>query len=749
MWNRIANILFDYRWVVLSLTVIFTVFFGYWSFQVKTDQKGGGFISEESPEYKAFVSAGKKFGFSQGFIYAVIPFVDSLSNDYLDGLKEMSAEMEAEDGIEYVLSLANPPRLEREGSALVSAGPSSANEIREQLKKEPLLSKLLLSRDGKATLFALKLENDIMASGSRVSLVNQFTEVLESKFPGSYMVGYPFLRTQYTNRIKAETPLFTVLAILISIVLLYLMFRSIRAVILTTIVVICGLIWTFGLLGVSHQDLSIVTAMLPPLIVVIGMATAIHIASKYYTLFEQMGDKRAALVATIETTGYATFLTSLTTVVGFGVLIFSGSTQLTIFGKYASAGVAMVYILTMGIMPITYFLSRKPSIKTLQFTHGDRLIGFFDALFGIVSKRAGRIILAFMGLAVIGVVGITKVSSDVKVFSDFKDDDQVNINVQKFEKSFGGVLPMDVVIESKRPGQFRSNRNLNLVSTLDQKLSELEEVERSLSIADVSKAATQAFLGGHESQYRMPSGRELPFLLRSLRSQNGENGLANIPGLVDSTYSSVRISLGVPDLGTSKMTALVSRVDSLASEVFNSDQFKVIVTGNAVTSTLMGKGLLINLLYSLFLALIAISVVMAFLFKSVKLVLLSIIPNVIPLLFVAGAMGYFDVGLRLSTMLIFPLAFGIAVDDSIHFLAKYRILRKAGKSTEVAVHQTLRETGKAIFYTSVVLSVGFSIFVFSGFGGNAILGGMTALTLIIALVTNLLLLPALMIHFDK
>jgi len=163
----------------------------------------------------------------------------------------------------------------------------------------------------------------------------------------------------------------------------------------------------------------------------------------------------------------------------------------------------------------------------------------------------------------------------------------------------------------------------------------------------------------------------------------------------------------------------------------------------------MGKGLLINLLYSLFLALIAISIIMAFLFKSVRLVILSIIPNVIPLLLVAGAMGYFDVGLRLSTMLIFPLAFGIAVDDSIHFLAKYRILKQAGRSTEAAVHQTLRETGKAIFYTSVVLSVGFSIFVFSGFGGNAILGGMTALTLIIALVTNLLLLPALICKFDK
>lgn len=755
MWSRFAPRILDHPRPILAVILLLTVLLGYWATQVRTDHTAGNFASRDSQAIQDFEWASRLFGKSETTLYLVFTGVDPADPAFLQSLDAFTETFAHIEGVEGILSLTNIPYLTRRESRLVTQPlyePGlSADSLQARFRQQPFLRGLLLSDDGHATAVLVRIEAAFNGTPARVELVNRI-ETAAQTLPGEVaLAGFPYLRTQYAQRVTAEAPLFTVLALLISLFFLYLTFRDWRAVVLPTLIVVLGIVWTIGLIALFDHRLNIVTAVLPALIVIIGMANAIHLTTKFYDQYAHYQDRRRALAQTIRTVGLATFLTCLTTAIGFAVLLLSGSGLLMAFGTFAAAGIMLLYGLSVTLIPFAYLKLRPPSTRAASLVTHDRFADFFDRV-ALYTRRHSRAVLALAGLvALAGLFGATRISSDIYVFSDFYKNDPLRRNLDVFEEHFGGVLPMEVILSAETPGRFRSLGNLRRLEALQEQLGALEPVGTTLSAANLVQLANQAYFGGHPAAYRLPSSYELPFLqsaITNLVERDQTSGLtSNLPAFVDTTFTHTRIYLGVEDIGTERMNVLADSVRARAAALFPADQYKVTVTGTAITSTRSSESLVRNLILSLGVALVVIAVLMALLFRSARLTLISLVPNVIPLLLVGGTMGAAAIALKPSTALIFSLAFGIAVDDTIHFLAKYRLLRDGGLAKDDAIRTTLRETGKAILFTSLVLMGGFLVFTLSGFGGTVNMGALTALTLGAALVANLFLLPALLYRF--
>ena len=755
MWSHLAHWILDHRRSILLLVALITAVLGYQALQVTTDHTTGHFLPKESTTVQDFLRASEVFGQSQTILYLVFEGSDPADPTFLQALDSLVQEISGYEGVESTLSLTNAPFLQRDNKDIVAqplyqAG-LSAEALRKRLDDQPFLRGLLLSNDGSTAAMMVKIEAAFNNSPERVDLVDQI-EAAAERLPGTLaLAGFPYLRTQYAKRISFESPLFTVLAALISLAFLYLAFGAWRAVFLPTAIVVLGLSWTVGLMVLFGHQLTIVSSMLPALLVIIGMANVIHLCTKFLDQYHVLGDQRAALVETIRTVGLATFLTCLTTAIGFAVLMLSGSRLLSAFGQFAAIGIMLLYVLSITLTPIAFIRYRSATRRSTPLSTHVSLGRFFDRMAVLTQRRGGLIVMLASGLLLFGLIGATRISSDIYAFSDFYEDDPLRQHLAVFEEQFGGIMPMEVVIEAGNPGQFRSLTPLRRIEQLQNNLGDLEPVGRSLAVTDLVKLANQAYFGGHPATYRLPSSYELPFLqtaMEGFMDQKQSGSLTrNLPLLIDSTFTITRVYLGVPDLGTERMNALADTVRTRTLKLFSEDHYNVFITGNAIRVTRSGENLVRNLLVSLAVALVVISLLMALLFRSLRLMIISLIPNLIPLVVVGGMMGYTGIILKPSTALIFSVAFGIAVDSSIHFLAKYRLNRDEGLSKEEAIGATLRATGKAIMLTSFVLMGGFLVFTLSSFGGTVNMGGLTALTLGVAMVTNLLLLPALLYRY--
>ena len=753
LWSRITDWIIEHSRAIVVVVVLVTVYLGWWATRVQTDHRPGHFLDEDSDVVRDFERLSSLFDPSQDVLYVIFPDSDARDPSFLQDLDSLTQWIERQNGVTSALSLTNAPFLVRVGDSLQTTRlydtslPDSL--IDQRIRDASYIRGLLMTNEGTAPAVIVRIDSEFNDTPARIVLVRSIERRASAVVGDPAMAGFPYVRSMYGERVTREAPLFTFLALAISLLMLYVTFRARRAVLLPTIVVALGIVWTVGLIALFDHRLNIVTSVLPALLVVIGMANSIHLTTKFYDRYHILADRRAAMKDTMRIVGLATFLTSLTTAIGFLVLELSGSRLLAEFGLFAALGVGVLYILSVTLIPISYIALEAPEATKIRIATDVRFSGMFDALARLTRRRAAAVILLSAGLIVTAIVGGSRISTDIFVFSDFYEDDPMRQNLRRFEEAYGGVLPMELVIVSNDEGRFRSISAVRGIDRLQQQLATFEGVGATYSVADLLKLANQAYFGGHPQAYRIPSGFELPFLqsaLQSLEDHVREDLAGSLPQFTDSSFAATRIYMGVDDVGTDRMNAIADSAISLASDTFTGD-YEVFATGTAIKATRSGENLVANLAVSLAIALAAISVIMALLFRSIRLTLISLIPNVIPLILVAGAMGFAGVVLKPSTALIFPLAFGIAVDDTIHFLAKYRMVSAAGVPRDEAVVITLRETGKAILFTSLVLMGGFLVFTLSSFGGTVSMGALTALTLFAALIANLFLLPALLFRY--
>ena len=347
----------------------------------------------------------------------------------------------------------------------------------------------------------------------------------------------------------------------------------------------------------------------------------------------------------------------------------------------------------------------------------------------------------------IGLIGVSRLKNETHVVDDLPADDPVMQDLKFFEEQFNGVMPLEVMVDTRKKGQVLKDINLKRISQLQDSLAKYPELSRSLSIADAVKFTKQAFYSGDPERYDLLRGNEKTFILPYLEAAQDSGGLAR--GFIDEERRSTRLTVQVADVGTARMDVLMAKLRAEVDSIFDPAKYDVILTGTSVVFLEGSKYMVTNLLISLVMAVILIAGLMALLFNSFRMVIVSLIPNLVPLITTAGLMGYLGVAIKPSTLLVFSIAFGIAVDDAIHYLSKYRQELNAGNTIRTSVLLALREAGVSMMYTSIVLFCGFSLFMFSDFGGTQALGLLVSFTLLVAMFTNLIILPSLLLTFER
>lgn len=763
MWTSLAHFIISYRLPLFILIALITIFMGYHGRTVEMSYDFRGTVPANDPEQIFFDQFKQQFGEDGGIV--AVGLKDSSIYQYknFEKLREFCVSVRQIPGVNEVISLPQIKMIEKDTAQkkfnLVDIFPGKIKSQREldslliEAKKQKFYLGQIVNQENGAIAILISINKEYLNSVRRMDVTNEIIErgghFKESTGIDLHYAGLPFVRSVIAQRVSAELKIFLALSVVVTGIILLIFFRSFRAMIFPLLVIGIVVVWVLGTIALLGFKITLLSGMIPPIIVVIGIPNAIYLMNKYHAEFAAHGNKMLAISRVIRKVGVATFLTNLTTAIGFLVLLTADITILREFGIVAGVNVMATFVVSLILIPGVFSWMPPPSAKHLRhldFKLIDTLLTGIDLSVHRHRAMIYAITIVLIGFAVIGMWRIHTVSFMV---DDLPENSTEKQDLKFFEEHFSGVMPLEMVVDTGKRRGVIEVKNLQKIDEFEQFLDSLQPISRPVSIVSFVKAAKQAFYNNNPARYSLPDNRERNFILPYLKGQSDASGLFN--SFVDSTLQTMRISLQVADIGSDKMDSLINQViQPKIDTLFTGTDISVKITG---TTPLFIKGnsfLINNLKGSLLLAFGLIALTMGFLFANVRMIIIALIPNIIPMMITASLMGYFGVPLKPSTVLIFSIAFGISVDYSIHFLAKYRQELHAKRFfVPVAVSATILEVGKSMVYTSIVLLAGFIIFAFSSFGGTIALGVLTSITLGISMCTNLILLPALIMTFDR
>ncbi len=762
MWVRVSRIILRNKFFLLVVLAVVTVFFGYHAQKVEMSYEYSSLLPKKDQAYKDFQKFIKVFGEEGNLIVIGTQDTGFFNIGHFKRWQRLCNELSMIDGVENLISVSNSYNLEKNTEKKqFEVKPVFPDSIRSQgeldkyaatLKGLPFYNKLLYNRETDAYLLGITVNKEKMKSKEREQLVRSIQKVShrfeKDEGIGLHYSGLPYIRVVNSIKIKKELYLFSVLALVICIIVLFFFFRSFKAVFFPVFIVLIGVIWAMGMLSLFGFKITLLTGMIPPLLIVIGIPNSIYMLNKFHHEFVSHGNKIKALQRVIIKIGNATFLTNLTTASGFATFIIVKSNLLKEFGIIASLNIMGLFVLSLLLIPIIFSFVGPPSSKHVRHLENKFITRIISGLINITQNHRPKVYVATVVIISAGIYGITLMKTSGYMVDDIPKDDPIYIDLKFFESNFDGLMPLEIMVDTKRPNGVMQLATFRKIDQLEERLAEYPELSSSLSLFNILKFAKQAFYNGREKYYSLPNNREKNFILQYAKPGEGNAGMLH--SFMDSAQQVTRVSIRMKDVGTKRMEELYAGFKSDIDSIFPPGKYDVTVTGSSVTSFKGTQYLLKNLFQSLALAIFLISCFMAIMFSSWRMVVMSLVPNVIPLIFTAAIMGFVDIPIKASTILVFSIAFGISVDNTIHFLAKYRQELNAtnwdiGKSVVLA----LKETGVSMLYTSVVLFFGFGIFSLSSFGGTVALGVLVSIALLVAVTSNLILLPSLLASLER
>jgi predicted RND superfamily exporter protein len=623
----------------------------------------------------------------------------------------------------------------------------------ELFEKLPFYSGLVYSPDKKSVRTAVYLKKDIVNTPARKIFIEKVLIPKIAAFEKQtgmkvYTSGMPYIRTLNSQNIIDEIGMFIGAAVIVTSIIFFFFFRSYRATFISMITVIIGVLWAFGILGLLKYEITVLTALIPPLIIVIGIPNCIFLINKYHQEIKQHGNQAKSLQRVIAKVGNATLMTNVTTASGFATFILTNSQLLKEFGIVASICIIAIFLLCLLIIPIVYSFMAVPKNKHLNHLNKRWINRFVDWMENKVRHNRIAIYMISIGLLCVSIIGIYNIKISGSLVEDMPKKTEFFKSIRFFEKEYKGIMPLEILVDTKRKKGVMKLATLKRMNELQEYIEEFPEFSQSLSVVDLVKYSKQAYYNGNPEYYQLPNSQERSFILSYAKSSTKDTNL--LKSYVDSTGQFARITTFMKDIGTERFDRIEEDLKAKALKIFPQDRYNVSFTGKALLFQKGTKYLVKNLIISLSLAILLIALFMAWMFRSFRMILVSLIPNLLPLIITAGLMGFLGVPIKPSTILVFSIAFGISVDDTIHFLAKYRQELIANNwKIKKSVYAALRETGVSMFYTSIVLFFGFSVFTISSFGGTVALGALVSVTLVFAMLANLLLLPSLLLSLEK
>jgi len=628
------------------------------------------------------------------------------------------------------------------------------NEFKTTLFTDfPFYENILFNKKSETIQTVIYLNKNVVNNVERIDFINKDFIPLIKEFErvtnlNVRISGMPYIRTMNAQNIMDEIGKFVVIAIFVTIFIFFFFFRSYRATLITLLVVVTGVMWALGILGFLEFEITVLTALIPPLIIVIGVPNCIFLINKYQHEVKKHGNQARSLQRVISKIGNATLMTNITTACGFATFILTDSQILKEFGTVASINIMVIFILSILLIPIIYSYLPLPKKKHLNHLNNDWLNTFVGFLSNTVRKKRIPVFIISIICLCISIIGINKIEISGNLIEDMpKKSDFVN-DIKFFEKEFKGVLPLEIMIDSRRKNGMMRLGNLKRMNDFHEHILRIPELSSPISIVNLSKFIKQSFYNANPKYFQLPSSQENSFI--SAYVKNSDIKIVENNSYINENGQIARITTMIGEIDTERMEGIEASLLKGIELYFPSERFDVTLTGKTLGYLKGTKFLIKNLLISLFLAILLISLMITYLFRSYKMVIISLVPNILPLLFTAGVMGFFNIPIKPSTILVFSIAFGISVDDTIHFLVKYRQELMANNwKIRKSVFASLRETGISMFYTSIVLFFGFSVFMTSSYGGTIALGGLVSTTLLFAMLANLVLLPSLLISLEK
>lgn len=764
MWSKLADFIIKYRLPLILVIVAITIFMGFKARKAELNYDFAKIVPKSDPDMIDFMNFKELFG-EDGSILAIgIRDSSVFKTTNFNRLKFLSDEIAGMPGITNVLSIPTLPRMVKDTAnkkfviePIFNEIPDNQHQLDSLLKivmTQKLYTGQLINVDNGMILMLVSYDRNVLNSDKRIGLTQDIMDAgdLFSEHTGIklYYAGMPFIRSVIAGKVKDELEMFLLFSALITAFIMLLFFRSWMAVVFPMIIIAVIVTWVLGTLVLFDYRITLLTGLIPSVIVVIGIPNSIYLINKYHHEFLIHGDKMRAIKTVTQKIGLVTLITNGTTAVGFGVLMFTDITILRQFGIIASINIMATFVVSIILMPSVFSYLPAPTDKQLKHLSFAPLGGVLDFFDWVVQKRR-YVVFTVTGLAVVfAIIGVYKVHSVSFMVDDIPEKSQVKQDLRYFESNFSGMMPLEIVVDTHKKRGVTNLRNLKKIDEFEKFLAAQPDISKPVSITTFIKAARQAFFGGNPARYALPkNNNEKNFILGYLKNETDNSGL--LKSFVDSTGQKIRISLKIKDIGSKKMDSLVNRViRPKQDEIFSKSKLTASITGTTLLFIKGNSYLINNLKQSFVLAFFVISIIMGLLFANFRMIILSLIPNIIPLAITAGIMGYFGIALKPSTAIIFSIAFGISVDYAIHFLAKYRQeLFTNNFRVRDAVSKSLHETGTSMIYTSIVLFAGFVIFTASDFGGTVALGFLTSITLFISMFTNLLVLPSLLITFDS
>ena len=762
-WGTVANLILRNRLLILITIGVVTLFLASQWKNMRFTFTEANLLPDTHPENLQYEDFIKTFGEEGNLIVIALKDDDFFTEKIFLEWITLNDKINEFSEIDFTLSTNNVQSLIKDETQkkffLQNLLPNKKidsvklKKFKQNLILElPFYKNILYSINGKSIRTAIYMDKDIVNTSQRkdfiyqtfIPLINSFEERTGLDVRVS---GMPYIRTLNAQNIVDEIGIFVVSAILLTSFIFFLFFRSFRATFISMFVVIIGVMWAFGILGWMGYEITILTALIPPLIIVIGIPNCIFLINKYQQEVAKHGNKVKSLQRVIMKIGNATLMTNLTTASGFATFILTDSKILKEFGTVASINIIAIFLLSLLIIPIVYSFMNSPNKKHLQHLNNNYVNKFVMWMEDKVKhKRINVFIISIISL-MFGIIGIYQINISGSIIEDMPKKSAFFKDILFFDEEFNGIVPIEVIIDTKRKGGVNRLSTIKRIDRLEKYIEDIPELSTALSTVRGIKFIKQAYYNGNPNYFNLPSTQENRFIARYLKNMNDSGDL--MQNYVDSTAQFSRVTTFMKDIKTERIEEIEKELLKEIDKIFPTERYNVNLTGKPLLYLKGTHYLIRNLIISLSLAILLIAIFMAYMFRSFKMIVISLIPNLLPLIITAGVMGFTGIPLKPSTILVFSIAFGISVDDTIHFLAKYRQeLIENNWKIKPAVYSSLRETAISMFYTSIVLFFGFAVFMSSNFGGTVALGGLVSVTLLFAMLANLILLPSLLISLE-
>ena len=766
MLDSLSNFIIKFRLYFVGIILLVTLFMSYNMQFVEYNYSFAKTVPDTDEDMKYYQEFRKIFGedgniFAVGIkdssIFKLQKFINYSS--LLDSIEKIS-------GVNGVLGFPNLKKLKKNSKEkkleIIDVFPGELStqyqldSLISEAKKIKFYSGQIINFEG-AINFLITIDKDILNSPKRDNLMNLIISKCESFTRDNNIelryAGLPYSRYIMAESVKKELNIFLAISVLITAVILFFLFRSFNAVIVSLMIIGIVVVWVFGLLALFDYKITLLTGLLPPLIVVIGIPNCVYMLNKYHNAIGKYKSKKKALIYVIKTIGFITFITNFTTAVGFFVLTITDIKILSEFGIIAGINVITTFFVSIFFLPTIYMLLPPPKSSDTNYLNNKSLNALLKLFINISLNYQKTIFITTLIIIIIASINLINIKAESFLLDDVPEESKLKKDLIFFEKNFSGIMPLEIIIDTKTKKGIQNLKNLKKINELENYLNSIPVISQPLSLVGFVKASRQAYYNNNPSFYNIPNSRDRAFILRYMSSgylseSFDDKSISN--SFVDSLGQKIRVSLKIADLGTNKMDSLINEViKPKIEEIFGKTKMDVKITGSTLLAIKGNSFLIKNLFQSMLLAFLIISIIMGLLFRRAYMIIISLIPNIIPLLIAAGLMGLFHIPLKPSSALVFSIVFGISVDYSIHFLAKYRNELIASNDIKNSIINTISETGKSMVFTSFILFFGFIIFTFSSFGGPVILGTLTSIILFIAMITNLTLIPSIILFINR